>query len=377
MKRVSIVNLAGRAYHVEEAGVAVIGTWLETARTRLAGDPGRDELLLDFERAIAERCDDVTETDRDVVTAEAVTAILAALGEVEPAANTGEPSAGDGEPNANELPRASSATGSGPAWRDRKLYRFDTRDDSMVAGVAAGMAAYLNVDVTIVRVAWIILSFLTSGVAIALYIVLAFVLPKADTPEKRAAAHGSGTTAQEMISRARDGAGPALQSLGARLTTTFRAAAKVVHLGLIAAVGIVVTAWAVQVMLILVNGGGVSSAFDPGTSRGLIALWVSCFAWITCAALLAVNSLVASFTRSPERTQSRGRNRAIGWSSGIVSICAIIAIAAIPAASSRQLSDLSDGRGTVRLYEQTWCITPAHDTRRPAGVRCDEFVQLD
>ncbi|MBC7462165.1 MAG: PspC domain-containing protein, partial [Thermoleophilia bacterium] len=252
--------------------------------------------------------------------------------------------------------------------------------DRMIVGVAAGVAAYLNVDVTIVRVAWIILTFITGGVAIPLYIVLAFVLPKADTPEKRAAAHGSGTTAQEMISRARDGAGPALQSLGSLITNIARAVAKGVHVLLIAAIWLVIAAWAVQVTLILVNGGGVSSAFDPGTSGGLVVLWVSCFAWLAFAALLAVNSAVAYFARNPEHTRSRGRNLAIGWSSGVVTIFAILAIAAIPASNSRQLSGLADGHAVIELYSTTWCITSAEDPTHgdiPAHVTCDETVDLD
>ncbi|MBO6576073.1 MAG: PspC domain-containing protein [Rhodothermales bacterium] len=46
----------------------------------------------------------------------------------------------------------------------------------MIAGVCGGMAEYFDVDPTLVRVAYIILSFL-SGLGLLAYIILAFVMP--------------------------------------------------------------------------------------------------------------------------------------------------------------------------------------------------------
>ncbi len=56
----------------------------------------------------------------------------------------------------------------------RRLYRC--RYDRHLAGVAAGMAEYLEVDPTLVRVLWVLSAFL-GGFSILLYIILAFVMP--------------------------------------------------------------------------------------------------------------------------------------------------------------------------------------------------------
>jgi phage shock protein C len=56
----------------------------------------------------------------------------------------------------------------------RRLYRC--RQDRMIAGVAGGMAEYLEVDPTVVRILWL-LSVLLGGFTILLYIVLAFIIP--------------------------------------------------------------------------------------------------------------------------------------------------------------------------------------------------------
>ena len=56
----------------------------------------------------------------------------------------------------------------------RRLYRC--RQDRMLAGIAGGMAEYLEVDPTVVRILWILSAFL-GGFTILLYIILAFVIP--------------------------------------------------------------------------------------------------------------------------------------------------------------------------------------------------------
>jgi len=56
----------------------------------------------------------------------------------------------------------------------RRLYRC--RENRQIAGVAAGMAEYLEVDPTVIRIAWILSAFI-GGFTILLYIILAFVIP--------------------------------------------------------------------------------------------------------------------------------------------------------------------------------------------------------
>lgn len=56
----------------------------------------------------------------------------------------------------------------------RRLYR--SRTDRQLAGVAAGVAEYLDLDPTLVRVLWILSIFL-GGFTILLYVILAFVMP--------------------------------------------------------------------------------------------------------------------------------------------------------------------------------------------------------
>lgn len=50
--------------------------------------------------------------------------------------------------------------------------------DKMVAGVCGGIAEYFGIDATLVRVAYVILSVLSTGFpGLLVYIILAFVMP--------------------------------------------------------------------------------------------------------------------------------------------------------------------------------------------------------
>ena len=69
---------------------------------------------------------------------------------------------------------------------NRRLYR--SRTDTILGGVAAGLADYLNADPALVRIAWAILVPLTGGVALLAYIVAWIAVPEAPGADGPAAA---------------------------------------------------------------------------------------------------------------------------------------------------------------------------------------------
>ncbi len=356
MNRVTIVNLAGRAWHIEDAGVQKLESWLEAARTRLAADPDRDELVLDFERAIADRLAHVAPRDRDVVTAAQVSDVLDALGTVEPADD--DAAAAATTPMEPVAGPAAGAVEDPPNWRDRRLYRL-TGDDALLAGVCSGLAAYLRMDVTVVRVAVVVLTILTSGAGIIAYIVMALIVPEAKSPEERAEALGTGTTAQEMLARAREQASPALATLGSFITTVAGFVAVLIRWTLLVTIWALLVAWAVAIGWIAIDPDIILDLFDEGTSAWLAGLWVTCIAWIPIALLLPIERGFAEIRR-PRTTRSRPTTIALttAW---VVSVAvATLGIFAIPASYSRELSGIVDGRGIVTFQGQTICIDADH-----------------
>ena len=58
---------------------------------------------------------------------------------------------------------------------EKKLYRSKT--DKKIAGVCGGLAKYLNIDVTVIRVIWII-AVLCAGCGLLAYLICALVIPE-------------------------------------------------------------------------------------------------------------------------------------------------------------------------------------------------------
>ena len=56
-----------------------------------------------------------------------------------------------------------------------RLYRHPT--DKVIGGVAAGLGVWMNIDPTIVRLAWVLLAIFTGGVFLVVYFVMLIVVP--------------------------------------------------------------------------------------------------------------------------------------------------------------------------------------------------------
>jgi phage shock protein C len=74
----------------------------------------------------------------------------------------------------------------------KSLYRLPKQ--GQIFGVCAGLADYFEIDVTLMRVIFVVLAFATGGAMILLYIILAVVLP---TPEKDSAYKSSKAKSSE------------------------------------------------------------------------------------------------------------------------------------------------------------------------------------
>ena len=57
-----------------------------------------------------------------------------------------------------------------------RLYRSGS--DRMLAGVAGGLADHFDLDPSLVRVGWVILTLVSGGIFLAIYIVMALVVPE-------------------------------------------------------------------------------------------------------------------------------------------------------------------------------------------------------
>lgn len=95
----------------------------------------------------------------------------------------------------------------------RRLYR--SRTDSILGGVAGGVADYLDADPAIVRIIWAILAIVTGGIFLVLYIVMWIVVPEtpaSTTAPPTAAARAGAAPGATVVHAPANGARPRWKS---------------------------------------------------------------------------------------------------------------------------------------------------------------------
>jgi phage shock protein PspC (stress-responsive transcriptional regulator) len=243
MRTVITISLNGNAYQLEAVGCDALRAYLQVAEQRLAGNPDHAEILADLEQAIADKCGRYLGPHKNVISADEMAEVLREMGPVDggagegagpPGSSSGQGAGAHGTFAAEDVFGAAGSAGStGPSgaasagWTanrgsgaatassgteqagaanasggaPRRLYQI--REGALISGVCTGLAAYLNVDVSIVRILFVVMTILTGGVWILIYVVMMFVIPYAETSEQRAAAHGWPFNAEELIARAK------------------------------------------------------------------------------------------------------------------------------------------------------------------------------
>lgn len=184
MQKVISVNLNGNAYQLDESGYDALSAYLDVAGAQLLGNPDKPEIMADLEQSIADKCGRFLSRAKTVVTTAEVEQVLKEIGPV------------DGGHTAAQAQAARESTAHEPT--PRKLYRV--REGAMISGVCNGIAAYFNVDATIVRIIFVALAFL-KGTGVILYGLLMLIVPYARTPDERVAAQGFDEGLPDRIQR--------------------------------------------------------------------------------------------------------------------------------------------------------------------------------
>ena len=198
MHKVVTINLNGQAYQFDEDAYEAIRAYLDRAGTQLLDNPDRAEILADLEQAIGDKCRRYLNAHKTVIASAEITRIIEEMGPVEGTADASAEKTGKTSSARDDQPRSTGAP--------RRLYRIE--DGAMIGGVCNGIAAFFDIDVTLVRVMFAALAAIElasshSGAILFAYFVMMWVVPVAGTSEEQAAARGARFNAQEVIDRAK------------------------------------------------------------------------------------------------------------------------------------------------------------------------------
>ena len=173
MKKVININFHGRVVPIEESAYEILKQYVDSLKKYFAKEEGSDEIINDIESRIAELFGDNIKKGNTCITDETVESIIKSMGR--PEDFEAEESAGSetsyNHQNYNQE-SSSSYTSSTPKNR---LYRAD--NDKVLGGVCAGLANYLRVDATVVRVLFAIITFGGFGTGFLIYILMWAILP--------------------------------------------------------------------------------------------------------------------------------------------------------------------------------------------------------
>jgi len=184
MKNTVSINLGGMVYHIDEDAYVVLKNYLDRIKEEIRDLEGNHEIYSDIESRIAELINEKFSNFKQVVTLSDVEEIISIMGKPE------------------DISGNSKSKRSYSSYRkNKRMYRDP--DNRIIGGVCSGLAAYLNQDVTIVRVIFVLLAFFGMAGGF-IYIILWIVLPEANTIAQRLEMRGEEVTLNSIINFFKD-----------------------------------------------------------------------------------------------------------------------------------------------------------------------------
>ena len=160
MQRIATtVRLNRSVLQFDDAAHARLEQYLAESAALLEGDPDPQEILADLEQAVADQCTRRMRPGQSVVT----------LAELEPALEE------IGSLQAPGSESASPHTQREPAVRSLQ----QVSEGAVISGVCVGLARYLNLNATLLRVVAVLLLLGTGGAMILVYLSLMVLMPYA------------------------------------------------------------------------------------------------------------------------------------------------------------------------------------------------------
>ncbi|MES2622997.1 MAG: DUF2807 domain-containing protein [Patescibacteria group bacterium] len=182
MKKALQITLAGNLFTIEEDGYEKLNQYLSSIKAYFKNIGDSDDVVEDIEARIAEQLLEKIKHHNNIVTLADVTHVMESMGTVEEI--SGAEGKEDSKTETEEATTSSSTS--------RRLYR--SSDDVVIAGVAAGLAAYTGIDPFAMRIIFAVLLIATSGGFAFVYLALAFLIPEAKTATDKVKMRGGPVT---------------------------------------------------------------------------------------------------------------------------------------------------------------------------------------
>ncbi len=186
MKKTLSIHLGRQLFTIEEDAFDRLKQYLVKLERSLEAETGASDILEDIEMRCAELLHGYLGETRKVVVLSDIEKAISSLGEPEEIRE-------EADLHDHEKARNNQQT-SGQTDGQKRLYR-DT-ENSTVAGVCSGLAAYFQVDPVLIKIIFVLFGFM--GFGVGLYIILWIVIPNAKTPSERLQMRGKPVTVETL-----------------------------------------------------------------------------------------------------------------------------------------------------------------------------------
>jgi phage shock protein PspC (stress-responsive transcriptional regulator) len=180
MKKTLTVNLGGTVFHIDEDAYRLLDNYLMNLKHHFRKQEGAEEIVNDIENRISELFSEKISKGQQVITLIDAEEVIHRMGKPEDLSDE-EPSKQEGSSEHGGYHHETYSQESGSPRR--RLFR--NPDDKVVGGVLGGIAAYLKVNVSALRLIVILLLIFGVGTLIPVYIVCWIVIPEATTAAEK------------------------------------------------------------------------------------------------------------------------------------------------------------------------------------------------
>jgi phage shock protein PspC (stress-responsive transcriptional regulator) len=234
MKKNITINLCGRLFNIDEDAYELLNNYIETLRSYFSQQEGGSEIADDLEERIAELLDELKAQGHEAINLEHVKQVITRIGQPEEMdenlaseSSASDERSGSARQSSTEGNKSSNGAEGNQEpdsfleqmkelFRERRFYR--NPKDKMLAGVLSGLASSFEVDPTLLRLAvvaaiiaismvgsvfdphnWLMLVNFNVCLAFGfIYLVLALIMPEAETPEQQLKMQGKPVNMQNL-----------------------------------------------------------------------------------------------------------------------------------------------------------------------------------
>ncbi|RDK87069.1 PspC domain-containing protein [Marinirhabdus gelatinilytica] len=196
MKKTVNINLAGTFFHIDEDAFGKLSRYLEAIKNSLSDPQGKDEIIRDIEARISELFSEKIESSSQVISLKELDEVIAVMGQPEDYRVD--------EEMFDDTPPPHSSTRRDRSYGSHKQLFRDV-DNKFISGVSSGLAHYLKIDAIWVRLLWILLTLLTSGTFIIVYILFWILVPPALTTSEKLKMSGEAVTISNIEKKFKEG----------------------------------------------------------------------------------------------------------------------------------------------------------------------------